>query len=189
MEVVNKYIIILVSTLVLMTAVELIAPDNNMKKYLKFVLGLILISVMLTPIMDFVNNGEVAITSLIEDYENEYKNLDELKSSKEYESTKVDSFTKKLNLNCKKILEEKFKDISFTCESKCGVDYEKMTYTISEISIKVKNSKVQKVEKIEIGTEKINNNEDELLKEIKKYLSEELEISESKIAVNYSNGG
>ena len=46
MDIINKYIATLVATLVFMTAVELIAPDNSLKKYLKFVMGLILISVL-----------------------------------------------------------------------------------------------------------------------------------------------
>ena len=36
MSIVKEYVINLVATLVFITAVELIAPENNMKKYLKF---------------------------------------------------------------------------------------------------------------------------------------------------------
>ena len=53
MEYLNNFVITLVATIIFMTAVEIIAPDNSMKKYIKFVLGLILISVMINPIIKF----------------------------------------------------------------------------------------------------------------------------------------
>ena len=39
MDKINAFVITLVTTLIFMTAIELIGPDNSMKKYLKFVLG------------------------------------------------------------------------------------------------------------------------------------------------------
>ena len=53
MEYLNNFIITLVATMIFMTSIEIIAPDNSMKKYIKFVLGLILISVMINPIIKF----------------------------------------------------------------------------------------------------------------------------------------
>ena len=38
MEYLNNFVITLVATIIFMTAVEIIAPDNSMKKYIKFVL-------------------------------------------------------------------------------------------------------------------------------------------------------
>ncbi len=58
MELLNKFVITLVTILIFITAVEMIAPDNSMKKYLKFVLGLILITVILNPILTIILNGE-----------------------------------------------------------------------------------------------------------------------------------
>ena len=58
MEELKEFVITLVTMLILMTAVELIAPDNNMKKYLKFVLGLIFIAIMLSPIISVFTKGE-----------------------------------------------------------------------------------------------------------------------------------
>ena len=54
MEYLNNFIITLVATMIFMTSIEIIAPDNSMKKYIKFVLGLILISVMINPIINFL---------------------------------------------------------------------------------------------------------------------------------------
>ena len=53
MEYLNNFIITLVATMIFMTSIEIIAPDNSMKKYIKFVLGLILISAMINPIIKY----------------------------------------------------------------------------------------------------------------------------------------
>ena len=72
MESISAFITTLVTTLILMTAVELIAPDNSIKKYINFVLGLILISVMLTPIVSLFSNGETKIINEINRYEKDF---------------------------------------------------------------------------------------------------------------------
>ena len=55
--------------MIFMTAIEIIAPDNSMKKYIKFVLGLILISVMINPIIKFFTGGEQEVINRIKRYE------------------------------------------------------------------------------------------------------------------------
>ena len=47
MEYIKSFIETLVTIIILFSAIELISPNNSMKKYIKFVLGLILIVVML----------------------------------------------------------------------------------------------------------------------------------------------
>lgn len=64
MEYLNNFVITLVATIIFMTAVEIIAPDNSMKKYIKFVLGLILISVMINPIIKFFTGGEQEVVKI-----------------------------------------------------------------------------------------------------------------------------
>ena len=65
MELLKGFVITLVTTIIFMTAVELIAPDNSMKKYIKFILGLLLISVILTPIVAMLTKGESVLTKEI----------------------------------------------------------------------------------------------------------------------------
>ena len=69
MEYLNNFIITLVATMIFMTSIEIIAPDNSMKKYIKFVLGLILISVMINPIIKFFTGGEQEVINRIKRYE------------------------------------------------------------------------------------------------------------------------
>ena len=64
----------LTSMLVFIGAIEIIAPDNKMKKYIKFILGLILITVILNPILNFISNGEENILSTLSKYERSISN-------------------------------------------------------------------------------------------------------------------
>ena len=71
MEAVKTFVVNLVTTLIFISAIELICPDNKMKKYIKFVLGLILIAVILNPIITFFTKGEVFLNEAIDSYEKE----------------------------------------------------------------------------------------------------------------------
>lgn len=71
MEAIKTFIINLVTTLIFISAIELICPNNKMKKYIKFVLGLMLIAVILNPIITFFTKGEVFLDEAINSYEKE----------------------------------------------------------------------------------------------------------------------
>ena len=66
-ETLKNIVITLVTVLIFISAVELISPNNKMKKYIKFILGLILISVILNPILQFVSNGEKSVVDGLKD--------------------------------------------------------------------------------------------------------------------------
>ena len=108
MEIINKYIVTLVATLVFMTAIELIAPDNSLKKYLKFVMGLILISVLLTPIIKFFTGGEKMITNAIEKYEREFDTTEvssgNLNEEEKDDESRKRAFVLNFNKNCEDLL-------------------------------------------------------------------------------------
>ncbi len=61
------------SALILITAVDLILPDNSIKKYCKLILGLILMIVVINPVLSLFNS-DLAIDAALENnlfYENE----------------------------------------------------------------------------------------------------------------------
>ncbi|MBX7286951.1 stage III sporulation protein AF [Clostridium chauvoei] len=189
METLTNFVVTLVTMIILMIAIELIAPDNSIKKYLKFVLGLILISVMLTPIISLISKGEKQITSAISKYtENP---LDSIKKDNDnsVNQTKEKTFEKNLEKNCEKILKSQFTNRDFQSEVTCNLDLENMTYSIDKVSIGVKDKSIKKVQKIEINTkenvsealaldDKVENEE-----EIKKYIGEALNIQADKIEI------
>ncbi len=188
MEEIKGFVITLVSMLILMTAIELIAPDNNMKKYLKFVLGLILITVMLSPIISVFSKGEEDISLEIQRYLdiNENKSIE---TSKNYSKNGESVFKRNLEENCNRLLKEKFTNNEFISEIDCKIDMDNINYSINKVEVGVKNKEVSKIQKIIVNTkedsktvssqdEKVDNKD-----EIVSYLAEVFNVSKDKIEV------
>ena len=188
MEEIKGFVITLVTMLILMTAIEFIAPDNNMKKYLKFVLGLILISVMLSPIISLFSKGEESISLQVQKYI-ELSENESAEVSKDYKSDSENVFKENLEQNCNRLLKEKFTDKEFVSNIDCEVDMNIINYSIDKVQVGVKNKDVSKIQKIIINTQKDSksvssqdekvNNEDEIIS----YLAEALNVSKDKIEV------
>lgn len=195
MEYLNNFIITLVVTMIFMTAIEIIAPDNSMKKYIKFVLGLILISVMINPIIKFFTGGEQEVINRIKRYE-DMLNLGVTNEgeSKEVIEKQKEAFKSNLNSNCDNLLKEKFSDKDFKSDIKCNINLSDMTYSIDSLEVGVRENGIRLVDKIRINVndeseEAVSNNEKiDNEEEIKNYLSELFKIPIEKIKL-YSMGG
>ncbi|WP_294367468.1 stage III sporulation protein AF [uncultured Clostridium sp.] len=195
MEYLNNFIITLVATMIFMTAIEIIAPDNSMKKYIKFVLGLILISVMINPIIKFFTGGEQEVINRIKRYE-DMLNLGVTNEgeSKEVIEKQKEAFKSNLNSNCDNLLKEKFSDKDFKSDIKCNINLSDMTYSIDSLEVGVRENGIRLVDKIRINVngeseEAVSNNKKiDNEEEIKNYLSELFKIPIEKIKL-YSMGG
>lgn len=195
MEYLNNFIITLVATMIFMTAIEIISPDNSMKKYIKFVLGLILISVMINPIIKFFTGGEQEVINRIKRYE-DMLNLGVTNEgeSKEVIEKQKGAFKSNLNSNCDNLLKEKFSDKNFKSDIKCNINLSDMTYSIDSLEVGVRENGIRLVDKIRINVndeseEAVSNNEKiDNEEEIKNYLSELFKIPIEKIKL-YSMGG
>ena len=178
----------LTSMLVFIGAIEIIAPDNKMKKYIKFILGLILITVILNPILNFISNGEENILSTLSKYERSISNEEVYKedinvfNNKKNDNEAIkNTFIENLNKNCDKLLKDKFKNMTFKSEVECDVDFNSMSYDIKKLKIGINDNKVKK---IEIGIERDNKREDsDEYEEVVDFISDELEISKEKIEI------
>lgn len=188
MEYLSKFIITIVTTIIFMSAVEIIAPDNSMKKYIKFVLGLILISIMINPIVYIFTKGEQEIVATIKNYENSLYDYSEDIVQESTIDEREAAFKENLNKNCNKLLSEEFSNKDFKAEVVCSFDFEQMTYSINKVEIGVADKGVKIIEKIRIGkkdsTEAISGNDTIGGEEdIRRYLSEVLNISQEKIDI------
>lgn len=189
MEGIKSFVITLVSMIILITAIELIAPDNSMKKYVKFVLGTILIAVMISPIVSLISNGEEVLTKEIEEYIQIADNKS-IEASNEYKENNSEIvFKESLEQNCMSLLKEKFKDLDFEINIDCDVDMKNINYLINNVNIGVKNKEVSTIKKIIINksndSTEVSSNEDTVKNkdEIKDYLSETLNITRDNIEV------
>ena len=125
-----------------------------------------------------------------EDYVNKFdhyleNNLDEY--SERVKKTTIDSFKNNLARNCENLLKNNFKGNNF--EVYPSVSYENENFKIKQLIVRVEEfgiKKVETIEKVVIGDEKNYNQvskEHPKAKEIKKFLAEELNISETVIKV------
>ena len=187
MELINNFVVTLVTTLIFITAIEILGPDNSMKKYVKFVLGLILIAVLLSPIINFFSKGEGVVTKAIDKYEKEITNSStKEKNTQEKDKLREESFKDNFNKNCVSLLNNKFEDYDFKSEIECDVDFTDMTFKVNKLIIGVQKKGIKKIEEVDLSKDKSKeNNEDSIQKEIRKFLSEELKVEEEKIQVYY----
>ena len=124
MEGLRIWVVNICTTVFFITAVEMILPDNNLKKYAKFVLGLILMTVIINPLVKFLNQGSEITTfidktcSVMEDqFPHDNKDLRE----KSINNT-LEVFKMNLEKTCEDKLKEKYpKSVS---EVKAEVDYD-----------------------------------------------------------------
>ena len=149
MEYIKSFIETLVTIIILFSAIELISPNNSMKKYIKFVLGLILIVVMLNPIIDFFTEGEDKIVSTIKEYENILSKDTKTSSDVAVSNEVEDVFVENLNKNSANELAEAFPDYTFVCNIDCNIDLSNYSYNISHAKIGISTNKIQDVEKVE----------------------------------------
>lgn len=184
MESINKYIITLVATLVFITSIMLVSPEGSMKKYIKLVLGLILISSILSPIVTFLTGGEKIIAKSIEAYKDElFDEGGSVMNQTNESEVRRKTILNNLNNNLIDLLKEKYKDNDFDCKVDGDVDLNEMTISINRINIYIFNNNVKKIQKVDFED---NVEDDEFQSEIKNYLAEELEINKDKIIAIYS---
>ena len=189
MEFLKSFVITLVSTIVFMTIIEIISPDNNMKKYIKFVLGLVLIAILIDPILIFFNRGEEILKGIVLDYNDYFFNNKETGEEKKSNIDAIkNGFEINLNENCNNILKNKYPNYNFQCESKVEINSDNLDFEIINLDVMITKGQVKKVNKINISKEEKNEN-DILQKEIKKYLSKELDLKEKSISIKYWFGG
>ncbi|EPY2271261.1 stage III sporulation protein AF [Clostridium sporogenes] len=174
------------------TAIEMLLPKNNIKKYGKFVLGLILITVILNPIIKIFNKdyniSQYADKATASFNNVEYKNDFDKYKKKNREET-LNNFKANLQNQTKKKLEEKFPENKYEVNVEIAYDEEKDNLQIKSIDVGVKGNKIEKIKKvnkINIGNNE-NGKEDKKTFEgegkIKQFISNEFKVSSEVIKV------
>lgn len=194
-EALKNIVITLVTILIFISAVELIAPNNKMKKYIQFILGLILVTVILNPIIQFISSGEKSVADGIQSYEQVFSqnknkvNSDNATNAFENDQDKVDArkktFIKNFNKNCDNLLKNQYKDKTFKSEIDCDVDFVNINLNVKKLKIGVGENKINKIKKIVINkeVETITKEKNEEYTEIINFISSELNIPKEKIEV------
>lgn len=184
------WIVNICTTVFFITAVEMLLPSNKMKKYAKFALGLILITVVMSPfikIFDKNFNMDKYVSTAMDYFENkEYKNNYDKCKTDNIDST-VNVFSKNLEKVCKEKLKEKFPKDNYEVLIDTSFNDEKDNFVIDSVRVGITDKKIKKIKKVVINEKKnINKKQIENTKEsneIKKYVSEILNISKDKVII------
>lgn len=190
LEAFKDWIINICTAIFFITAVEMILPSNAMKKYTKFVLGLILITVLINPIVKLFDK-DFNIDSYVNTASKYFEGKQYKQDYDKYRNTNIENtaqvFSSNLESLCIQKLEEKFPKDNYEIFPKVKYEPEEEKFIIDEIKVGVNEGKVNKVKKIDIkGTKEVTNKDildEEKSKEISEYLSEVLSIPKDKISV------
>lgn len=189
-EAFKEWIINICTAIFFITAVEMILPSNSMKKYTKFILGLILITVLINPIVKLFDKN-FNIDSYVN---NASRYFDEKQYRQDYDKYKVSSidsttqvFSNNLESLCIQKLKEEFPKDNYEIFPKVKYEAKEEKFIIDEIKVGVNEGKVKTVKKVNIKNSKEVNSKDmlseEKSKEISEYLSQILNIPKDKIKV------
>lgn len=188
---VRSWVMSICVAVIFITAVELIMPGDKFKKYVKFVMGLILIAVILNPIIKIFNN-EANITSYInqaDKYVNSASYKDNFQKYKQQdEEDTINTFKTNLQDSCAKMLKDKFPNNDYEVKAEVKLDNQTNQIGITGLHIGVKNNSVAKIDNIHIDSKSVSTNQGEQVdpqvgNEIKNYLNDQLKISKNNIAV------
>lgn len=192
MNILKELVTTLVTALIFITAIELISPNNSMKKYLRFILGLVLITIILNPIVKIISKGENSMFQSVYDYEQVFSNYkNEIKNSDENENDQDDlrkkAFKENFNKNCENLLNSKYPNKKFRCDVECEVDFNKIVFDIQKIKIGISDNSISKIKKIDMKAKnkasEENNKDNSKYQEIVIFISNQLDIPKEKIEV------
>lgn len=190
----KSWIINICTAVFFITAVEMILPDNKMKKYAKFVLGLILITVIINPLVKYINNGMDISTFMNNTNSYVDKYLNENETDKYREKSMNDTlnvFKTNLETTCEKKLKEKFAKGYYKVKADVSYDNTKGQFEVKGLLVSVSSNAVEKVKKVDIKANSsytaAAQDTSELGNSIKSYISEEFELSKELITV-YKTG-
>jgi stage III sporulation protein AF len=187
----RNWIVNICTAVFFITAVEMILPDNSIKKYAKFVLGIILITVFLNPIISLFNknfNINTYGAKIMQSFSKSDSSDDIEKYRKENLNDTIKNFKINLEKNCEEKLKEEYP--SENCTVKVDVKYDDKTnnININSIYVTVTSDNAGSIKKVIIDTKDNEYNSEENLNdkrsdEIKSYLSSQLDVSEDIIHV------
>lgn len=190
LEHLKVWVINICTAVFFITAVEMILPDNKMKKYAKFVLGLILITVIINPIIKIFNN-DFNLASYVDSASKYFEGKEYIKDYDKYKINSIDNtvsvFSKNLEDLCIEKLKEKFPKDNYEVMVDAGYDTEEENFVINTINVGITEGKVKKIKKIKINDSKeVSSLEIEDYKKsntIKEYLSQLMNVPTDKIKV------
>lgn len=190
-EALGEWIITICVAIFFTTAVQMILPDNSLKKYCNFVLGLIVFVVILSPIVKIFNK-DLQMNKIIKESADLVFNDMSKGNYEEYRQANIDNtlerFKKNLEKQCITDLEKNFKEEKYSAKVEASYDTENSIFIIERIEVGINDGSVERVKKVQIGDEsvQVNNQDsstDKKSMEIRDFISSKYEIDKNNIYV------
>ncbi|GCD09452.1 stage III sporulation protein AF [Clostridium tagluense] len=190
-EALKVWVINITIAIFFITAVEMILPDNNMKKYAKFVLGLMLIVVIINPIIKIFNKdfNFYSYTNKATSYMESSTAVTDIKKYKDINMLNTtENFKKNLEKQCIIDLEQSYPENKYNADIDIIYDDKKAVFNINKIEIGIVDKGVRNIRKIEINAKSVNASKRDILKgeqgdKIKRLLSSKFKISANIVTV------
>lgn len=190
-EVLKAWVTNITIAVFFITAVEMILPDNNMKKYAKFVLGLMLIVVILNPIIKiFDKNFDLySYSNEAVSYMESSTSATDIKKYKDINIIKTsDNFKNNLEKECIIDLQEAFPENKYNADIEIMYDDKVSQFNINKVEIGIVEGGVRNISEIKIDTKSVNASKKNILEgeegdKIKSRLSSKFQISKDVITV------
>lgn len=186
--------------------IEMILPEGSSKKYIKVVIGIYILFVIVTPVINNFSNKGLDVSSIV-DFENkeEYKQV----SSSNLEEKNIMNIRSMYEMNLKSDIKTKIQNKGYIVENVSVDISDDEKYTINKIEVKISGKQKEKtnykkkekevitivnnIEKVKIDLSK-NENKDEEEKEyqisekeatnLKEYLNSNYDVDIKNIQIN-----
>lgn len=138
-EILNNWAKDLALSIILISFLEMLLPNNNTKKYVKFIMGIFILFVIISPLIknsNAINLNELDLNTLVDN--------NSIKISKEGQKNmdkKIEElYIKKLEDNIRKTLEDNGYKVNL-CKIKTDIQNKDNEFSIKEIVINLENKK------------------------------------------------
>ena len=194
-EALGEWIITICVAIFFTTAVQMILPDNSLKKYCNFVLGLIVFVVILSPIVKIFNK-DLQMNKIIKESADFVFNDMSKGNYEEYRQANINNtlerFKKNLEKQCITDLEKNFKEDKYSAKVKASYDTENSIFLIERIEVGINDGSVERVKKVQIGDESVqvdnqDSSTDKKSMEIRDFISSKYDIDKNNIYVYKHN--
>lgn len=181
----------IVVTIIFAAFVEMLMPSNNMKKYIKLVLGLLIMAVILEPVLQYLKKG-YSLSGYTFKYQNQMDSSYIKQESETYSQKQQDSIIKLYKQNLEDKMKEGIKELVPGKDVSVAVeiveDADKQNFgEITKATIMLKDSikNVDKVDKVQVGKQNNTGQKkaDENYTDLKNKISSLYDIDSSKIEI------
>lgn len=176
---INSWTNSLVTSVIIVTILELILPEGKNKKYIKMVMGLYLLFAIISPVITKLTNNSLdlkAVTEYEETIMNSNKTVQALETTTEQNVNLL--YKKNITNTIKEELESKGYEVTYI-----NLDIDKNNYeTINSIKLNINTKNIKTVQEVKIGSS--TNIDDSIKQEIKEILYLNYNISKDKIIIN-----